>query len=127
DGAASNNSLDLLADVKILALLQKHSHDDPKVLPAAEAWAVATGVLAPRLGGSPVAVGQPADFLLVDADAVEMALAPLVDALVYSGSGAVVDSVVIDGRVVMEHRRVDGEEEVRARALECARRVRHIT
>src|SRR4051812_7730426 len=85
DGAASNNSLDLLADLKILTLLQKHSHDDPKVLPAAEAWAVATGALAPMLGGTPVAVGQPADFLLVDADAVEMAPAPLVDALVYSG------------------------------------------
>ncbi len=124
DGAASNNSLDLLADLKILALLQKHSHDDPKILPAAEAWAVATGALAPRLGGTPVAVGQPADFLLVDADAVEMAPAPLVDALVYSASGTVVDSVVIDGQVVMTHRHVEGEEEVRARAVECARRVR---
>ncbi len=124
DGAASNNSLDLLADLKILALLQKHSHDDPKVLPAAEAWAVATGALAPRLGGTPIAVGQPADFLLVDEAAVEMAPAPLVDALVYSASGTVVDSVVIDGRVVMRHRHVDGEEEVRIRALECAQRVR---
>src|SRR3954470_4868022 len=124
DGAASNNSLDLLDDVKVLTLLQKHSHDDPKVLPAAEAWAVATGALAPMLGGTPVAVGEPADFLLVDADAVEMAPAPLVDALVYSASGTVVDSVVIDGRVVMAHRHVDGEAEVRARAGECARRVR---
>ena len=53
-----------------------------------------------------------------------MAPAPLVDGLVYSGTGAVVDTVVIDGRVVMHHRHVDGEDEVRARALECAQRVR---
>jgi 5-methylthioadenosine/S-adenosylhomocysteine deaminase len=124
DGAASNNSLDLLADLKILTLLQKHSHGDPKLLPAADAWAIVTGAHAPRLGGTPIAVGQPADFLLVDANAVEMAPAPLVDALVYSGTGAVVDTVVIDGRVVMRHRHVDGEDEVRARALECAQRVR---
>ena len=36
DGAASNNSLDLLAELKILALLQKHTHGDAAVLPAAE-------------------------------------------------------------------------------------------
>jgi len=127
DGAASNNSLDLLADLKILTLLQKHSHDDPRALPAADAWAIATGVHAPRLGATPLAVGQPADFLLVDANAVEMAPAPLVDALVYSGTGAVVDSVVIDGAVVMRHRRVDGEAEIRARAFESSRRVRGTT
>ena len=124
DGVASNNSLDLLADVKILALLQKHTEGDPKVLSAADAWAIATGARAPLLGGTRMAVGAPADFLLVDAQTAEMTPAPLVDALVYSGSGAVVHTTVVDGVVLMHDRRIDGEAEIRTRAAEAARRVR---
>ena len=37
DGAASNNSLDLIQDVKVLALLQKHTAQDPAALPAPDA------------------------------------------------------------------------------------------
>ncbi len=124
DGAASNNSLDLLADLKVLALLQKHATGDPAVLPAAEAWAIATGAQAPRLGATPLEVGRPADLVLVDASAPEMAPAPLLDALVYSGSGAVVQTVVVAGRALMRDRVVDGEDEVRSRAAAAAARVR---
>ena len=123
DGAASNNSLDLLGDVKVLALLQKHATADPATLPAADAWSIATGALAPALGGTPLAVGQPADFLLVDGGGTEMTCGPLVESLVYAASSAAVDTVVVDGRVLMRHRQVDGEDEVRARALEASRRV----
>ncbi len=119
DGAASNDSLDLLADVKVLALLQKHATRDPSVVPAAEAWALATGAHAPALGGRPVAVGEPADFLLIDTTGIEMTPAPLVEALIYASSSAAVDTVVVDGRVLMRHRRIDDEAEVRAR---CGRR-----
>lgn len=124
DGAASNNALDLLADVKVLALLQKHAARDPAVLPAPEAWSLTTGALAPALGGTPVAVGEPADFLLVDGDRSEMAPGPLVESLVYASSSAAVDTVVVDGRVLMRHREIEGEDEVRTRALDAARRVR---
>jgi 5-methylthioadenosine/S-adenosylhomocysteine deaminase len=123
DGAASNNSLDLLGDVKVLALLQKHASSDPATLPAPDAWAIATGGLAPRLGGTALAVGAPADFLLVDPDAVEMTCGPLLEALVYAASSASIDSVVVAGAVVMRHRHIEGEEEVRARALEASRRI----
>jgi 5-methylthioadenosine/S-adenosylhomocysteine deaminase len=124
DGAASNNSLDLLADVKLLSLLQKHTNGDPSVLPAAEAWAIATGASAPALGGTPVAVGQPADFVIVDHDGIELVPAGLVDALVASAASAHVQTVVIDGRVVMRDRVIEGEDEVRARVHEAAVRVR---
>lgn len=124
DGAASNNSLDLIGELKHLALLQKHEHRDPSVMPSGEAWAIATGRRAPLLGATPVAVGEPADFVLVDADATGLAPAALVDALVYSGSGAVVQTVVIAGEVVMRDRVVEGEQEVRDRAVAAARRLR---
>jgi 5-methylthioadenosine/S-adenosylhomocysteine deaminase len=124
DGAASNNSLDLLAELKMFALLQQHTAGDASVVPAAEAFELATGARAARLGGTPVAVGAPADFLLVDPGAAEMTPAPLVDGLVYSGTGAVVQTTVVDGRVLMRDRRVDGEEEVLDRARAAARRIR---
>ncbi len=124
DSVASNNSLDLLAEVKQLALLQKHASGDPAMLPATEAWAIATGATAPFLGGAPITVGAPADFSLVHATAVELAPAPLVDALVYSGASGAIETVVIDGRVVMEDRQIPGEDEVVARVIECSRRIR---
>ncbi len=125
DGVASNNSLDLLAEVKQLALLQKHASGDPALLPASEAWAIATGAAAPFLGGSPIAVGAPADFSLVHTRRRSSSRpAPLVDALVYSGASGAIETVVIDGRVVMEDRRIPGEDEVIARVLECAGRIR---
>jgi 5-methylthioadenosine/S-adenosylhomocysteine deaminase len=124
DGAASNNSLDLLQEVKLLALLQKHTSADPAVLPAAEAWSIATGRSAPRLGGRPIAVGNPADFLLVDLGAVESVPAEGVTGLVYSATGAAVDTVVVDGEVLMERRRVPDEAEVVANAARCAQRLR---
>jgi 5-methylthioadenosine/S-adenosylhomocysteine deaminase len=123
DGAASNNSLDLLGDVKVLALLQKHATGDPATLPAPDAWSIATGALAPALGGTPLAIGEPADFLLVDVEGTEMTCGPLPESLVYAASSAAVDTVVVDGRVLMRHRRVDGEEEVRAQAREASARV----
>jgi 5-methylthioadenosine/S-adenosylhomocysteine deaminase len=123
DGAASNNSLDLLADMKVFALLQKHESGDPAILPASEAWAIATGAFAPALGGTGVAVGEPADILLVDGSGIEMTCGPLLESLVYATSSAAVDSVVVDGRVLMRHRQIEGEDEVRARALEASRRI----
>jgi 5-methylthioadenosine/S-adenosylhomocysteine deaminase len=122
DGAASNNGLDLLQDVKFLALVQKHADGDPAACPAVDAWAIATGSWAPALGGpGALEPGAAADFLLVRAEAPELEPGHLIDNLVYSASGAVVDTTVVAGRVLMRARRVDGEEEVRARALERAR------
>ena len=125
DGASSNNSLDLLADLKVLALVQKSNDGDPTVLPASEAWEVAIAARAPFLGGSPaLAVGDDADFLLVRARAPELAPGHLLENLVYAATGSVVDTTVVAGRVLMRHGAVESEEEVRARAVECARRLR---
>ena len=58
DGAGSNDSLDLLADLKLFALAQKHAAADPTAIAAAEAWAVATGARAPLLGAGGAARGR---------------------------------------------------------------------
>lgn len=124
DGAGSNNSLDLFQDVKVLALLQKHATNDPAAMPAGEAWAVATGQRAPLLGSTGrVAVGEPADFLLVRTTAPELSLGEFTAGLVYAATGAVVDTTVVDGKVLMRGGRIEDEQEVREGALAQARRL----
>jgi 5-methylthioadenosine/S-adenosylhomocysteine deaminase len=123
DGAGSNNSLDLLQDLKVLALIQKHEARDPSVLPAEDAWRIATGQMAPLLGGAGrIAEGEPADFLLVRGDTPELAVGEFTADLVYAASGSVVDTTVVNGRVLMRGGDVEGADEVIAKARErCAR------
>jgi 5-methylthioadenosine/S-adenosylhomocysteine deaminase len=124
DGAASNNSLDLLADAKFLSLLQKHRANDPAAMPATETWAVATGARAPVLGQPGALVpGGPADFVLVPSDRPELGPGALVHNLVYAAAGSVVDTVVVDGRVVVRGGVVADEAEIRAEAYAAAARL----
>jgi 5-methylthioadenosine/S-adenosylhomocysteine deaminase len=124
DGAGSNDSLDLLAELKLFALAQKHAAADPTAIAAAEAWAVATGAQAPLLGaGEPLRVGGPADFLLLRPRSPELGIGELASDLVYAASGSVVETTVVDGRVLMRGGEVPGLEEIVARAAERARRL----
>jgi 5-methylthioadenosine/S-adenosylhomocysteine deaminase len=123
DGASSNNALDLLAEVKLFALLQKHASGDPAALPAHEAWAVVTGAEAPALGPTSIEIGARADFLLVRADAHELAPGNAMVNLVYAASGSVVDATVVDGVVLMRDGQIAGAPEVQARAVEVAARL----
>lgn len=123
DGAGSNNSLDLLADAKHLALIQKHEAADAAFAPAEEVLAIASGALAPLLGGSALQPGRPADFLLVRTDRPELGLGSLAAGLVYASSGSVVDTTVVAGRVLMRAGSVDGAGEIVERARERAERL----
>jgi 5-methylthioadenosine/S-adenosylhomocysteine deaminase len=123
DGPGSNNSLDLLADVKVFSLLQKHVQHDPSAAPAGEAMALARGQLSPLLAGSALEVGAPADFLLVRADAPELSLGALDAGLAYAASGSVVDTTVVAGRVLMRGGVVPWAEEAVARVRERAARL----
>ena len=124
DGAGSNNSLDLLQDLKILALLQKHEARDPSVLPAEDAWRIATGQSAPLLRQSGLLEeGAPADFLLIRSDTPELGVGDFTADLVYAASGAVVDTTVVNGRVLMRGGVVPGGGEVIARTRERVERL----
>ena len=125
DGAGSNDSLDLFADLKAFALMQRHASGDPTVLPAAEAWGIATGARAPLFGGErePLVPGAPADFLLLRGDSPELGIGELASNLVYAASGSVVDTTVVAGRVLMRGGEVGGAAEIVARAAERARRL----
>lgn len=124
DGAGSNDSLDLLSDLKSFALIQKHAAAAPTAIEAAEAWAVATGARAPLLGaGEPLTPGAAADFLLLAANAPELQIGDLTADLVYAASGSVVDTVVVGGRALMRGGALPELTEIVARATERARRL----
>jgi 5-methylthioadenosine/S-adenosylhomocysteine deaminase len=123
DGAGSNDSLDLLADLKLFALAQKHAAADPTAIDAAEAWAVATGARAPLLGATPLEPGAPADFLLLRPEAPELGIGDLTADLVYAATGSVVDTTVVAGRVLMRGGELPGLDEIVTRAAECAHRL----
>ncbi len=121
DGAGSNDSLDLLADLKTFALVQKHAAADPTAIDAAEAWAVGTGARAPRLGATPLEPGAPADFVLMRAESPELGIGELMADLVYAASGAAIAHVVVTGEVLLREGEVLELEEIVARAAERAR------
>lgn len=139
DGAGSNDSLDLLADLKVFALTQRHASGDPSAIPAAEALEVARGGRAPLLrgdgagrgdesesaaqGAAALAPGAPADFLLLRGDSPELGLGDLAADLVYAATGAAVDTTVVAGRVLMRGGEVEGMAEIVARAAARARRL----
>jgi 5-methylthioadenosine/S-adenosylhomocysteine deaminase len=112
DGVSSNSSLDMLEEVKLLALLQKHTAGDPSVLPAAEALEIARGHRSKLLGGRPLAPGEPADFLLLRGGDPELSAGNLEADLVYAAPGGIVDTTVVAGRVVMRDRLVEGADEI---------------
>ena len=126
DGAGSNNNLDLIEEMKIAALVQKHRAEDATSLPADEALALATtnASEAFRLGAGTLEPGQPADLILVDLSgaSTQPAHDPVSD-LVYAANGSCVHTTICDGRVLMHDRVVEvaDEEEIIAEAVEAAR------
>lgn len=126
DGAGSNNNLDLLEEMKIAALIQKHRARDATSLPAHEALALATtnASEAFRLGRGTLEPGEPADIILVDlgSASTQPAHDPVSD-LVYAANGSAVHTTICDGRVLMHDRVVEvvDEGEVIEAAVATAR------
>ena len=128
DGAGSNNNLDMIEEMKILALVQKHRAGDPTVLTAREALALATTAPSEafRLGSGDLEPGAPADIILVDLS--RPSTQPVhdpVSALVYAANGDAVHTTICDGRVLMHDRRVEvaDEDEVVATAIAAAEKL----
>ena len=109
DGPASNNSLDILADLKMTALLHKGVNRVPREMPAADVVAMATAEGASILGLGEelgrLAPGYLADVILVDATRAHFTPFHPHDPnqayahLVYSAKSSDVRTVVVDGRI----------------------------
>ncbi|MBE5846913.1 MAG: amidohydrolase [Lachnospiraceae bacterium] len=111
DGAASNNSLNLFHEMSLLALIHKGTHKTPQCIGARDVFRIATINGAKALGlekeiGS-LEVGKKADIAILDLKNPSLMPANnLIAALSYSANGSEVDTVIIDGKVTMEGRRI---------------------
>ncbi len=106
DGAACNNRLDMFTEMRTAALLQKALHG-PEVLPAKRALRMATidGARALGLGNEigSLEVGKRADVIVVKMDSLHSTphQPDLASAITYSAQLSDVETVVIDGQLVM--------------------------
>lgn len=115
DGAGSNNSLDMFQEMKIAALLQKHAWKNPEVASANTVWKMATENAWKQFGfnAGEVAEGKLAELILVNEKDVSMVPDHnYISNLVYSANGHIVDTTISSGRILMKHRKVEGEEEL---------------
>jgi len=113
DGAASNNSLDMFETMKVCALAHKAHRWDPTVAPAQTVLDMATIGGAEALGLShrigSISEGMRADIILMDLKSPNLrpihAPSTLVSHMVYSANGCNVDTVIVDGKILMYKRR----------------------
>ncbi len=110
DGACSNNDLDMWEEMRAASYLQKVTERDPRVLPAYETLRMATVYGAKALGYNDlgfISEGALADFILVNVDTPHMQpIHNIVSNLVYSGKASDVDTVVVDGKILVEDGRL---------------------
>jgi 5-methylthioadenosine/S-adenosylhomocysteine deaminase len=111
DGCASNNNLDMLLEMDTAAKLQKIALMDPTALNAVTVLKMATCEGAKALGFGDITgsleLGKKADIIIVDTRKPH--LTPMYNPyshLVYSAGGADVSHSIINGRLVMEDRRL---------------------
>ncbi|TLZ44477.1 MAG: metal-dependent hydrolase [Methanobacteriota archaeon] len=130
DSPISNNTMDLLSDMKVAALLHKSSRWDAAVMPAQTVLDLATiaGARALEMEGEigSIEVGKRADLAVVSMRGVHTTpFYPenVISHLVYSCRGSDVRATIVDGQVLMADRvlRTVDEADVVARAQETAR------
>ena len=117
DGPASNNNHDMIAILKLTALLQKVNALDPTAITAEKVLEMATIEGAQCIGlegmiGS-IEPGKKADLMLIDPwKPNTIALHDPVSSLVYSCTQENVHTVVVNGKVVMENRELKTVDEM---------------
>ncbi|MCW5624661.1 MAG: amidohydrolase family protein, partial [Burkholderiales bacterium] len=125
DDTNANDQVNMFTEMRTAALLTKIARMDSTAIRPSELLTIATRGGAKALGladqvGS-LAVGKAADLIVVDLKALRP-YSNLASALVYQASGQEVETVVIDGRVVMRERQLLTLDEtaLRARAQRAA-------
>jgi len=133
DGGPSNNTYDMIRDMRLVSHLANLREKDPIVVPAETVLELSTINGAKAMGleneiGS-LEVGKRADFIVIDMDKPHLTPAwDPVSTIVYAAHGSDVDTVVIDGKIVMKNREVltlnrkEILEDIRERHHKVARR-----
>jgi len=109
DGCASNNGLDMFVEMDLMAKSQKVFHHDPTVFAADKVLEAATVNNNSILGfESPVSIypGSRADLVLINQNAPHLTPFYNQDLLVYAIQGCDVDTVIVEGKLVVEKKQL---------------------
>lgn len=123
DGASSSNNLDLRESMKTAAFLQKAWREDPKALPLDELMAMATvnGAKALGIKAGRIEEGALADIVLVNSrDEAFIPSFNFTSSFIFTANSSCIDTVLCDGKIIMENRKVPGEDEILEKADELA-------
>ena len=129
DGASSNNNLDMLEEIRLAALLAKVESNNPESVPALTALKMATEHGAKAVGVKNIGKIEKeykADIVLYDITGANWR--PhynLASNLVYSANAGDTDTVIVDGKILMENKRLTtiDEEKVYAEVDKCVARL----
>ena len=130
DGSASNNNLNMFEEMHLTAMIHKGYNNNPECIPASAVIEMATekGAYASGfLNCGKIASGYKADIILINTQTAHMC--PLHDAkaaIVYSAQAGDVDTVMINGKIMMKNRKLltIDEEMIISRVNDIACRIR---
>ena len=111
DGSSSNNNLNMFEEINLAAIVNKAVNMDAISVPAIDALKMATingakALLWDNEIGS-IEVDKKADIILIDMDKPHFyPLHNVVSSLAYSVQGSDVDTVIVDGNILMENREI---------------------
>lgn len=115
DGPSSGNTLDLFTQLRLFASFHKTVHHDRSLFPCEEIVALGTegGARALRMEEEigTLEIGKKADMVLVETDSVNMfpCYNPY-SALVYSANASNVDTVIVNGRILVRGKKLVGAD-----------------
>jgi len=118
DGASSNNDLDMFAEMKTAAILQKFFWNDPTAMPATDALQVASlnGAKALGIKAGIIAPGYLADIILIERNPMSVPAFNRDSNAVYATNGLAVETTICNGAILMFEKEIPGAETIMADA-----------
>lgn len=104
DGAASNNNLDMVEEMKLAALVHKVHTLNPTITDAESVFKMAAqnGARALRLNAGVIKEGALADVVIFDFNKPHLRpITNVISHIVYSANGNDVETTIVDGKIVM--------------------------
>lgn len=130
DGQGSGSNMDMFETMKFTALLQKGAKENPKLLPAYEVIKMATINGAKALGketqiGS-IEEGKKADIIIVELeDTINQPINDIFSNIVYNAKGSNVVTTIVNGKILMEDRKlnINNEKEIYEKCNSIIKRI----
>jgi 5-methylthioadenosine/S-adenosylhomocysteine deaminase len=126
DGPASNDGQDMFEMMRLAAYMQRVSTLDAQAMPPRAVIGMAAPSLTLPRGTGEGWVGAKADLVLLDFNAAHIQpVGDVLASIVYNARGSDVDTLIVDGRIIMRDKRFVDIDEM-ALLDECRDRARHL-